>query len=627
VWDPPVSTSAPTISGTTQRSYALTATAGSWDGGGNTYKYQWQRDDGGGWAPIGGAIGAVYTLAKADEGARVRVLVTATNPDGSVDRASNATAAPVSPFPPANVDPPVITGTAQRSRTLSATRGNWTGPDNTYSYQWQRDFGEGYVDIAGARAPTYTLTVADVDANVRIVVTATNPDATIMEASEPTTPVLTAGPVNQTPPTVTGTAQRGLTLYGSPGSWGGLGNSTSYQWQSSSDGSAWQDIGGATGWNYTVGVGEVGSYLRLLVTVTNPDGTVAAASSATAKVIAAPPVNTVKPAVTGSAQRASTLTATLGAWSGNGNAYTYQWQRDGVDIPGATETTYTLTPADVGSAIRMLVTAVNPDGSASAASAGTASVASAAPVNAVRPAVSGTAQRGLSLTGTVGTWSGIGNSVSSEWQSSTDGSTWTRAGTGTTYAIGAGDVGSYLRLLVTVTNPDGTASAASTATAKVTAAPPVNIVKPAVTGTVQRASTLTATQGSWSGNGNTYAYQWQRGVVDIPGATDATYTLTAADVGAAIRVLVVATNPDATVVAASTATAAVPSSPPVNTVRPTVTGTARRGLPLSGTAGVWNGIGNTYGSSGSAARPTSPARPIPRTRPPPPTSARRCAWS
>ena len=175
VWDPPVSTSAPAITGTTQRSFTLTAAAGSWDGAGNTYKYQWQRDDGGGWAPIGGAIGAVYTLAKADEGARVRVLVTATNPDGSVDRASDATAAPVSPFPPANVDPPVIAGTPQRSRTLSATRGSWTGPDNTYGYQWQRDFGEGYVDIAGARAPTYTLTVADVDATVRVVVTATNP--------------------------------------------------------------------------------------------------------------------------------------------------------------------------------------------------------------------------------------------------------------------------------------------------------------------------------------------------------------------------------------------------------------------------------------------------------------------
>ena len=134
------------------------------------------------------------------------MLVTASNVDGTVEQASDASAAPVSPFPPANIVAPVITGTPQRSRTLSATRGTWTGPDNMYAYQWQRDFGEGYVDIAGATGAAYTLTVADVDATVRVLVTATNPDATIVETSEPTAPVLAAGPLNQTPPTVSGTA-------------------------------------------------------------------------------------------------------------------------------------------------------------------------------------------------------------------------------------------------------------------------------------------------------------------------------------------------------------------------------------------------------------------------------------
>ena len=125
---------------------------------------------------------------------------------------------------------------AAEPRLLSATRGTWTGPDNMYGFQWQRDFGEGYVDIAGATGAAYTLTVDDVDATVRVLVTATNPDATIVETSEPTTPVLAAGPLNQTPPTVSGTAQRGLTLTGTPGTWSGIGNSTGYQWQSSADG-------------------------------------------------------------------------------------------------------------------------------------------------------------------------------------------------------------------------------------------------------------------------------------------------------------------------------------------------------------------------------------------------------
>src|SRR3954447_21515942 len=276
VWDPPVNTTAPVITGTTQRTFMLTATAGGWDGLGNAYKYQWQRDIGSGWAPIGGAISSGYTLAKADEGARVRVLVTATNPDGNVDQASDATAAPVSPFPPANIVAPAITGTPQRSRTLYAVRGTWTGPDNTYAFQWQRDFGEGYVDVPGATGSVYTLAVADVDATVRVLVTASNPDATIVEASEPTTPVLAAGPVNQAAPTVTGRAQRGLTLTGTSGSWSGLGNVTSYAWQSSPDGVTWAPVAGATTSTYTLAVGDVGRFLRLVVTVTNPDNTAVA---------------------------------------------------------------------------------------------------------------------------------------------------------------------------------------------------------------------------------------------------------------------------------------------------------------------------------------------------------------
>ena len=429
VWAPPVNTTPPVLSGTTQRSFILNATPGAWSGIGNDYTFRWQRNDGNGWTPISGVTTSTYRLAKDDEGARVRAIVTATNVDGAVEVASEPSAAPTSPFPPANVAEPVISGTPQRSRTLTAARGTWTGPDNTYAYQWQRDFGEGYVDIDGATGATYTLTVADVDATVRVLVTATNPDATIVETSAPTEPVLAAGPLNETPPTVSGTAQRGLTLTGSPGTWSGIGNAYAYQWQSSLDGTTWTNIAGATNSNYVIGGPAVGSYVRLLVTVTNPDATAKATSSATARVTSAPPVNTVRPALSGTAQRASVLTATTGTWSGNGNSYTYQWQRDSgsgfVAIADATTATYTLTTGDVNAAVRVLITASNPDGTATATSLATATIPSAPPVNTVRPAVSGSAQRGQTLTGAAGTWSGIGNSTSFQWQSSTDGSTWT----------------------------------------------------------------------------------------------------------------------------------------------------------------------------------------------------------
>ena len=188
--------------------------------------------------------------------------------------------------------------------------------------------------------------------------------------------------------------------------------------------------------------------------MTNPDGIASAASAATALVAGAPPVNTVRPAIIGTVQRASTLTAGEGAWIGTGNTYAYQWQRGATNIPDATGPTYTLTVADVGATIRVVVIATNPDGVVAAASTSTITVPSARPVNTVRPAISGSARRGSTLTGTAGTWSGIGNTYAYQWQR--DGVNISGA-TSLTYTLGVADVGAVVRLLVTADNPEGSA--------------------------------------------------------------------------------------------------------------------------------------------------------------------------
>lgn len=600
--DPPVNTAAPTLSGTTRRTFELTAAVGAWDGSSNDYTYEWQREDAGGnsWSAIPGATTATYRLAKDDEGVRVRVLVTGTNPDGTASVASDPTALPVSPFPPANVTPPQLSGTPQRGKTLSATRGSWTGPDNVYSHQWQRDFGEGYVDIAGATGASYTLVAADVDALVRVVVTATNPDGTIVEASAATPPVLASGPLNQALPTISGTAQRGLTLTGLPGTWSGANNTFAYQWQWSADGTTWADIAGARSSAYQLSPTEIGRFVRLQVIVTNPDGTGRAESAASVRVLASPAANTVAPAISGTVQRASALTASRGTWAGNGNTYAYQWQRDGVNIFDATGTAYTPTVADVGKQLRVVVTATNPEGSVAATSAATIAVPSSPPVNSARPVVTGSATRGSQLTGTNGTWTGIGNQATYQWQSSLDGTTWTAITNATSSArtLTASDVGRYLRLLVTMTNPEGVVSVASVATAQVVATPPTNTARPTISGTVQRSQTLVGTLGTWTGADTVYDYQWQRSTdgstwTAISGATRPSYDLGVADVGATVRLLITASNPDGVGTATSLPTTTVPSAAPVNTVQPSVSGTAKRGATLTASSGTWAGIGNT----------------------------------
>ena len=101
------------------------------------------------------------------------------------------------------------------------------------------------------------------------------------------------------------------------------------------------------------------------------------------------PVNTAAPAVLGAAQRGSVLTASAGAWLNQPTSYALQWQRtagaDWVAIAGATGGSYVPTSADVGAALRVVVTAANDDGAAVAASPGTAAVADLATVPAAAP--------------------------------------------------------------------------------------------------------------------------------------------------------------------------------------------------------------------------------------------------
>ena len=77
------------------------------------------------------------------------------------------------------------------------------------------------------------------------------------------------------------------------------------------------------------------------------------------------PVNTVAPAITGTAQEGQTLTCSTGTWSGS-PTYTYQWKRNGSNIGSATNSTYVLVTADVGQSIKCTVTATNFIGSATA---------------------------------------------------------------------------------------------------------------------------------------------------------------------------------------------------------------------------------------------------------------------
>ena len=194
--------------------------------------------------------------------------------------------------PPANTALPVVSGTAQQGRALSATSGSWSGSPTSYAYKWQDcdSSGVNCAAISGATSSGYTLGAGDVGHTIRAVVTATNAGGSTPASSAQTAlvaapPAPPAPPANTTLPAVSGTAQQGQALSATNGSWSGSPTSYAYKWQDcDSSGANCVAISGATSSGYTLGAGDVGRTIRAVVTATNASGSTAATSAQTAPV-------------------------------------------------------------------------------------------------------------------------------------------------------------------------------------------------------------------------------------------------------------------------------------------------------------------------------------------------------
>ena len=119
----------------------------------------------------------------------------------------------------------------------------------------------------------------------------------------------------------------------------------------------------------------VGDRLRVTVTAANLAGSASATSAPSAPVSTDPPQIVSPPTASGLAQAGATLTASTGTWSSAAAlSYEYQWKRcdaTGANcsaVAGSSGTNYLLGAADVQSTVRVVVTATNDAGSATAMS-------------------------------------------------------------------------------------------------------------------------------------------------------------------------------------------------------------------------------------------------------------------
>jgi hypothetical protein len=509
---------------------------------------------------------------------------------------------------PANTVLPAISGTAKDGQTLTSTTGTWTGSPTSYVRQWLRcdTAGANCTNISGATSTTYVLTATDVGKTIRVKVTATNGSGSANVNSAQTATVVAAAPVVSAVPTISGTAKDGQTLTSTTGTWSGTPTITyARQWnRCNSGGTGCVAISGAAGTTYVVTTADIGSKLQVTVTASNAAGSASSSSVVTALVVGAVPANTVVPTISGTAKEGQLLSATAGTWTGSAPiTYGYQWQSctpTCTNISSATAATYRLVAAQVGKTIKVVVTATNSTGSASATGAATATVTTGVPVNTALPVVTGTTTDGQALSSTTGTWAGTATITYARQWKRCDGTgancTNISGATGTTYTLTSPDVGKVIKLTVTATNGVGNTSADAATTAVVAGIAPVNTAVPTVTGTAQDTHQLTAGTGTWTGSTPiTYSYQWKRcdgagaNCTDISGATGSTYMVVSADVGATVVVSVTASNGAGSASASTVATAVVAAAAPANTVLPTISGSATDGTELAASPGTWSG--------------------------------------
>ncbi len=357
-------------------------------------------------------------------------------------------------------------------------------------------------------------------------------------------------------PVITGTVRVGETLTAGTSvitDEDGQSNAVySYQWQA--DGA---EISSATGSAYTLAEADEGKAVSVTVTFTDDAGNAESLTSAATAAVEAKANNpaTGLSAITGTAQVGVKLTADLSGivdLDGVTNATPrYQWQADGVDIPGETLNCYTPDDADEGKTISVRVTFTDDAGHEETLTSAATAAVEARPNRSATGALTiiGTARVGELLTADVSEIAdadGLDKAAFAyQWQAD---STDLSGATDSSYTLATSDEGKAISVTVSFTdgggNEESLTSAATGAVEAKSNSPATG--QPAISGTALVGETLTAdTYGVADEDGLdsvSYSYQWisNDGSADseIGGATGSTYILASDDVGKTIKVRV-----------------------------------------------------------------------------------------
>jgi len=136
----------------------------------------------------------------------------------------------------------------------------------------------------------------------------------------------------------------------------GLGT-LNFQWQRSTDGFNWSNVALATAKSYVLVDADVNKFLRVVSSYTDGAGKLEAVySPSSLKIANVNDLPTGVLSISGSATQNQTLNVINSLRDDDGlGAFSYQWKANGVNIAGATSTSYRLTQAEVGKNITVTV--------------------------------------------------------------------------------------------------------------------------------------------------------------------------------------------------------------------------------------------------------------------------------
>lgn len=267
-------------------------------------------------------------------------------------------------------------------------------------------------------------------------------------------------------------------------------------------------IDGATGTTYELTNDDVSAEISYQETRTRADYTTTVATSAPTASITGGVITLGAPTVSGNAVVDQVLTATPGTVSPASAAVTLAWSVDGVPN-GATGTTYTVKPGDVGKAILVTATATKVDyDPASTASALTSNVQKAVFSTGVTATISGAFKVGEELTANAGAVAPAPDSYTYQWFA---GDAVISGATARTFTLAKAQKNATISVKVTAVRAGYVdASGTSDASAKVVtnAAPDLELSPSAAKVRLGEATTLSWTSGdaatvvasgSWSG--------------------------------------------------------------------------------------------------------------------------------